>query len=128
MLFCFHLVCCRLKHAGGGIVKGPLMLALGVNPAVASATSACMILFTSCTAAFSFMIFGLLTLDRAMACLLIGFVSTLAGQSVLTLIMQRNKRHSYIAFSIGIVIALSAVCMTAESFLAYQAERAAKQP
>ena len=32
---------------GGGIVKGPLMLALGVLPDVAAATSATMILFTS---------------------------------------------------------------------------------
>ena len=102
------------------------MLALGVHPAVASATSACMIFFTSCTAVFSFMVFGLLTLDYALAFLLIGFVSTLVGQSAISLLMQRNKRHSYIAFSIGIVIALSAVCMTAESFLAYQAEQQAK--
>ncbi|GKY96259.1 hypothetical protein MPSEU_000585600 [Mayamaea pseudoterrestris] len=112
---------------GGGIVKGPLMLALGVHPQVASATSACMIFFTSCTAAFSFMIFGLLTLDYAIAFLLIGFVSTCVGQSVLSLLMRRHQRHSYIAFSIGIVIALSAVCMTAESFLAYEAERAVKK-
>jgi hypothetical protein len=33
---------------GGGIVKGPLMLALGVLPEVAAATSATMILFTAC--------------------------------------------------------------------------------
>lgn len=33
---------------GGGIVKGPLMLHLGVLPEVAAATSATMILFTSC--------------------------------------------------------------------------------
>jgi hypothetical protein len=33
---------------GGGIVKGPLMLALGLLPDVAAATSATMILFTAC--------------------------------------------------------------------------------
>lgn len=101
-------------------MKGPLMLALGVHPAVASATSACMIFFTSSTAVLSFMVFGLLTVDYAVAFLLVGFISTLVGQSAISLLMQKNKRHSYIAFSIGIVIALSAVCMTAESFLAYQ--------
>jgi uncharacterized membrane protein YfcA len=32
---------------GGGIVKGPLMLELGVCPEVAAATSATMIMFTA---------------------------------------------------------------------------------
>eukprot|EP00957_Ditylum_brightwellii_P103470 7884427-Ditylum_brightwellii.AAC.1 len=50
---------------GGGIVKGPLMLAMGVHPAVSSATSACMILFTSFTATTSFVVFGLLLPDYA---------------------------------------------------------------
>jgi uncharacterized membrane protein YfcA len=74
-----------------------------------------MILFTSFTATLSFMVFGRLTQDYAIACLLIGFVSTLVGQSVMTLLTQRYQRHSYVAFSIGFVVALSAICMTAES-------------
>jgi uncharacterized membrane protein YfcA len=38
---------------GGGIIKGPLMLHLGVLPDVAAATSATMILFTSCAHLFT---------------------------------------------------------------------------
>jgi Sulfite exporter TauE/SafE len=34
---------------GGGIVKGPLMLHLGMLPEVAAATSATMIFFTACS-------------------------------------------------------------------------------
>lgn len=104
---------------GGGIVKGPLMLALGVHPAVASATSACMILFTSSTATVSYAVFGNLVYDYAVACAALGFTATLAGQTVMTVLMERyHQRHSYIAYSIGIVVALSAVCMTMESVLA----------
>ncbi|GKY96217.1 hypothetical protein MPSEU_000581600 [Mayamaea pseudoterrestris] len=106
---------------GGGMVMGPLLLALSVHPQVASATSACMIFFTSSTATISFMVFGLLSHDYAIACLLIGFVSALLGQSAIALLLQRYQRHSYIAFSIGIVIAVSAVCMTAESVMALRA-------
>lgn len=100
---------------GGGIVKGPIMLALGVHPAVASATSACMILFTSFTATTSFMIFGLVVPDYACFCLVMGFVATTVGQTGMSFLLRKYKRHSYIAFSIGIVVALSAVCMTLES-------------
>merc|ERR1712008_315819 len=43
-----------LFGVGGGIVKGPLMLEMGVVPAVA------MILFTAAAASISFIVFGLL--------------------------------------------------------------------
>ena len=99
---------------GGGIIKGPLMLSLGVHPAVASATSACMILFTSSTATVSYMIFGLLVPDYAAFCLVIGFCSTILGQTVMSLLLRRYRRHSYIAYSIGIVVAVSAVAMSIE--------------
>jgi uncharacterized membrane protein YfcA len=102
---------------GGGIVNGPLMLALGVHPAVASTTSACMILFTTATATISFAVFGLLIHDYAIAGFLIGFFASAVGQTGMSVLMQRYKRNSYIIFSIGIVVALSAVCMSVDSVL-----------
>jgi uncharacterized membrane protein YfcA len=78
---------------GGGIVKGPLMLAMNVHPAVSSASSACMILFTSLT----------------------GFIATVLGQVGLSYLIRRAKRNSYIAFSIGAVVLLSAFLMTIQS-------------
>eukprot|EP00541_Cyclophora_tenuis_P018582 CAMPEP_0116556994 /NCGR_PEP_ID=MMETSP0397-20121206/8998_1 /TAXON_ID=216820 /ORGANISM="Cyclophora tenuis, Strain ECT3854" /LENGTH=124 /DNA_ID=CAMNT_0004082411 /DNA_START=175 /DNA_END=549 /DNA_ORIENTATION=- len=102
---------------GGGIVKGPLMLAMGVHPAVSSASSACMILFTSFTATTSFVVFGLLVPDYAAVCLVIGFVATYAGQIGLNYLMKRYQRNSYIAFSIGGVVLLSAFLMTIQSLV-----------
>lgn len=96
---------------GGGIVKGPLMLALNVHPAVSSATSAQMILFTSFTATTSFWVFGLLLPDYAVACIGVGFIATYAGQVIMTKLMEKNDRNSYIAFSIGGVVAVSAILM-----------------
>merc|ERR1712238_453312 len=75
---------------GGGIVKGPLMLAMEVHPAVASATSASMILFTSFTATTSFFVFGLLDPQYGPVC---------------------------IAISMGAVVLLSAIMMTVQSLL-----------
>merc|ERR1712129_590111 len=49
-----------LFGVGGGMVKGPLMLEMGIQPSVASASAAAMILFTSATASTSFVVFGLL--------------------------------------------------------------------
>jgi uncharacterized membrane protein YfcA len=100
---------------GGGIVKGPLMLALGVHPAVTCATSACMILFTSFTATTAFAVFGLLVPKYAALCAMIGFFATILGQTIMNYLLRKFQRNSYIAFSIGGVVALSALCMTVES-------------
>jgi uncharacterized membrane protein YfcA len=102
---------------GGGIVKGPLMLAMGVHPQVSSATSACMILFTSFTATTSFVAFGLLDMEYAGVCLGLGFAATLVGQVGLSYLMKKFQRNSYIAFSIGGIVALSAFLMTLQSVL-----------
>lgn len=106
---------------GGGIVKGPLMLAMGVHPAVSSASSACMILFTSFTATTSYVVFGLLVPDYAVVCLLIGFIATFGGQICLTYLMKKFQRNSLIAFSIGAVVLLSAFLMSIQSLLSMAA-------
>ena len=76
-----------------------------------------MILFTSSTATISYMIFGLLIDDYAVGCLLVGFVATLVGQTLMSMLMKKYNRSSYIAYAIGIVVGLSAVAMTIESVM-----------
>lgn len=112
----------RTTLKGGGIVKGPLMLAMGVHPAVSAASSACMILFTSFTATTSFVVFGLLIPDYAIVCFVLGLVATTVGQLGLARVMKAaaengTARNSYIAFSIGGVVLLSAILMTIQSLL-----------
>ncbi|KAL3800961.1 hypothetical protein ACHAW5_006694 [Stephanodiscus triporus] len=103
---------------GGGIVTGPLMLAMGVHPKVSSATNAVMILFTSFPVTTSFIVFGLLDMEYAGVCLVLGFAATLIGQWGLFFLMQKYQRNSYIAFSIGGIVLLSAFLMTIQSLLA----------
>jgi len=119
----YPAVCCfagffaGMFGVGGGIVKGPLMLAMGIHPKVGSATSACMILFTSFTATTSFMVFGLLLPDYALVCVSVGFLATYVGQIGLTYLMKKFQRNSLIAFSIGGVVLLSAFLMTIQSLI-----------
>ena len=51
-------LCAGLFGIGGGIIKGPLMLEMGISPQVASATSAFMILFTAASATFQYAMLG----------------------------------------------------------------------
>ena len=99
---------------GGGLVKAPLMLALGVHPAVAAATSATMILFTTLTATTCFVVFGMLVWDYGVVCFLIGFAATWIGQSIMNALLRRTGKTSYIAFCITGVVLISALAMTVE--------------
>ncbi|KAL7484672.1 hypothetical protein ACHAW6_010300 [Cyclotella cf. meneghiniana] len=113
---------------GGGIVKGPLMLAMGVHPKVSSASSACMILFTSFSATTSFLVFGLLDMEYGLVCMALGFVATFVGQIGLFYLMEKFQRNSYIAFSIGGIVLLSAFLMTVQSLLSISEGGGPKPP
>jgi uncharacterized membrane protein YfcA len=104
-------LCAGLFGVGGGIVKGPLMLEMGVVPAVASATSAAMILFTSASASVSFAVFGLLQVEYAAMFFLLGFTCTATSQIYVTRWVKRYDRQSPIVLSIGAVVSLSSVLM-----------------
>lgn len=102
---------------GGGIVKGPLMLKMGVHPKVSSASSACMIMYTSFTATTSFFVFGLLRMDYAVPCLMMGLGVTAIGQMGLSMLIKQLGRDSLIIFSIAAVVGLSAVLMGLHSVI-----------
>lgn len=119
----YPFICCfagffsGMFGIGGGIVKGPLMLQMGVHPAVAAASTATMILFTCFTATTSFVVFGLLQWDYAFVCTIVGFITTLIGQYGLSYLMKKYQRNSYIAFSVGFVVLISAFLMTIQSLI-----------
>jgi len=104
---------------GGGIVKGPLMLEMGVAPAVASATSAVMILYTSFSAATSFVVFGLLRYDYGFMLFVVGIICTAVGQVGVNYLVKKSGRGSYIIMSIGAVVALSTAMMGLQSAMAF---------
>jgi hypothetical protein len=100
---------------GGGIVKGPLMLQMGVHPLVASATVAVMIMFTSVAATTMFIAFGTLIWDYAWFFFVVGLLTTVVGQFGVSYLVEKYKRYSYVTMSIGAVVALSTVLMAVQS-------------
>merc|ERR1719152_715639 len=81
-----------LFGVGGGIVKGPLMLEMGVLPSVAAATAAQMILFTTSAACVSFEVFGLLEPQYGLLCFVMGISCTAIGQAGINAYMKAAKR------------------------------------
>jgi len=103
-----------LFGVGGGIVKGPLMLEMGVNPQVAAATAAAMILFTSSAACVSFEVFGLLEPTYGPACFILGFACTLIGHYIINVWMKAARRQSPPVLSIGLVMVISTLLVIVE--------------
>ncbi len=100
---------------GGGIIKGPLMLEMGVLPEVAAATSAFMILFTTSSAMVVYLAFGQVVLRFAGFVFIMGFGCTWIGHVVVTHITAQAKKSSIIVLLIFIIIALSTVLMGMQS-------------
>ena len=100
---------------GGGIVKGPLMLQMGVHPLVAAGTTAVMIMFTSVAATTMFIAFGTLTWDYAFFLFVVGLITTTVGQYGVGYLVDKYKRYSYISMSIGAVVFISTILMGLQS-------------
>lgn len=100
---------------GGGIVKGPLMLFMGVHPLVASATCAVMIMFTSLAGTTMYIAFGTLQWDYGWFMFVLGLAATCVGQFGVSYLVQKYRRVSLVSLSIGAVVALSTVLMAIQS-------------
>eukprot|EP00891_Asterochloris_glomerata_P002973 jgi/Astpho2/2973/Aster-x0136 len=114
----FRSLVAGMFGVGGGIVKGPLMLEMGVLPDVAAATCATMILFTAASASVIYLTFGGLSWDYAGAVFVLGLIVTLAGQGVCYWLMDRLQRRSIIIFSMAGLLTLSSVVIYWEAVTA----------
>lgn len=111
-----------LFGVGGGIVKGPLMLEMGILPSVASASAATMILYTSAAASTSFVVFGMLHTAYGALFFCLGLTCTAVGQATVNRWVKKHDRQSPIVLSIGIVIALSSLLVGANTLFNFFSE------
>ena len=117
LLCIFAGFCAGMFGIGGGVVKGPLMLEMGVHPMVAAATVAVMIFMTAIAATTSFIAFGTLTFDYGGYLFVFGLGATAIGQFGVAYLVKKYKRTSLISLSIGAVVALSTLLMGLQSVL-----------
>ncbi|KAF2072385.1 hypothetical protein CYY_006303 [Polysphondylium violaceum] len=100
-----------LLGIGGGMIKGPVLLQMGLSPDITAATSSYMILFTSASSAVQYILVGKLRLDYGIIYYIIGFVSCFLGTQTLIWIVNKYKRRSFIIFLIGAVITVSTILL-----------------
>ncbi|KAE9003809.1 hypothetical protein PR003_g17085 [Phytophthora rubi] len=108
-------VAAGLLGIGGGMVKGPIMLEMGILPPVQSATANFMILFTSSSTTLQFAINGQFPGERQYDYIawfaLIGCIGGFCGQKVVAYLVKKYKRESIMVYLLAVTIGLSALAM-----------------
>ncbi len=98
-----------LLGLGGGELMAPLLLALGMLPQVASATSAFMIFFTSGANLVTYLAQGVLTPDPGYVVWIVtlGFCSAMVGRLSSVFITTRLRHPSFIVLTLGAILLVS---------------------
>lgn len=105
---------------GGGIVKGPLMIEMGVLPEVSAATAAFMIFYTASSATVTYASFGTVIWSFAGVLFALGLFCTAIGQYAVNAYIKQTGRASIIVYIICGIVGLSTLLMGYESgLLAY---------
>ncbi|KAF4738625.1 Scaffold-type E3 ligase, partial [Perkinsus olseni] len=115
LLSCFAGVCAGCLGIGGGLIKGPLLLYLGMAPQAATATSIWMILFTSSSTSFQFALLGRLCPLPSVAVWLLSFSGAWMGSRIVVKRLQESGRQSTVALLMAALVLASMLCMMAVS-------------
>lgn len=94
---------------GGGMILNPLMLEMGINPLVSSATSSVMVLFSASAATFSFAISGRLNYQHAAVYGGVCAVASIVGVAIISTSVRRSGKGSRIVFTLAFIIATGAL-------------------
>jgi uncharacterized membrane protein YfcA len=107
----FSGVAAGMLGIGGGMIKGPMLVEMGILPKVMSATASYMILFTASATVTQFSILGLLPLDYGLFWTTLVFVSSLVGQKGINYFVKRTGRNSLVIFCIASLISIATVLL-----------------
>ena len=94
---------------GGGMILGPLMLAMQIHPLVSSATSSVMVLFSASAATFSFAVSGRLNYQYAFVYGGLCAIASIVGVATISTSVRRSGRGSRIVFTLALIIATGAL-------------------
>ncbi|EDQ88372.1 uncharacterized protein MONBRDRAFT_26471 [Monosiga brevicollis MX1] len=121
----FAGLCASMMGIGGGLIKSPLMLSMGLNPQTTTTTSSFMIIFTSSASTFQVWLRALVSTPKAPHYLILGklhgaelaavmasgFAGALMGQKVVNHLVQKYQKQSLLMFLLGGLTVLSVVIL-----------------
>eukprot|EP00985_Skeletonema_marinoi_P014045 scaffold7038_cov100-Skeletonema_marinoi.AAC.1 len=94
---------------GGGMVLGPLMIVMGVNPRVSTATTATMILLTSSSVAVMFVMSGLVPWQYAVYFFFVCLLGAYIGKTRIDAYVKKTGMGSILVGILATIIALATI-------------------
>ncbi|KAF5834267.1 hypothetical protein DUNSADRAFT_9134 [Dunaliella salina] len=110
---CFAGLVAGLLGLGGGMIIGPLLMALKVHPQVSAATSSLMVLFSSSAALISFAVDGRVNGAYAGIFSAAAVIASVAGVLVVNEKVKRSGRTSIVVFMLATIMVLGFCVITA---------------
>jgi uncharacterized membrane protein YfcA len=106
-----------LLGIGGGMVLGPLLIALGCHPQVTAATNSWFVLITATSGLAQVLIYGLLPYTYAILFGFIGMLATIFGQTAVEFVVKKYKQDAIVVVVIGVVMLVAMFLMGAVGIL-----------
>jgi len=100
---------------GGGMILGPFMLALGMDPVLSTALSGFTVLFTSSSTTSQFIIAGAIHLKHAWVLMLFSLIGSFIGNMILKRIIKHYNRPSIVIWVIFGILMLSCAVLPAQT-------------
>merc|ERR1719198_2093262 len=114
-----------LVGIGGGLIFSPFLLVTGVEPAVAVATSATCVIFTSSSTTFQYMLIDRIHMALAVFYGLVNVASSAVGTKMVHYLQAHfAKQRSIITFIVAAAVGISAVMSIWKAFQQFQSPAA----
>lgn len=102
-------VCSGFLGIGGGVIKGPMLLALGIEAEEMAATSTFLVFLTSCITSIQFIAKGTMLYSEFGIYVAFGFVAFIIGINLLKILINRTGNRSLVLWILSAAIGVSAL-------------------
>lgn len=100
---------------GGGMILGPFMLDLGMDPSISTALSGFTVLFTSSSTSTQFVIAGAIHLEHAWVFMVFSLIGSVIGNLLLKQLIRKYNRPSFVVWVIFSILALASIVLPAQA-------------
>lgn len=107
----FAGVIAGLVGIGGGLIIGPILIELGVNPVISTVTSNFLVLFTSSSTSIQFTLMGMMNINYGGICTLFSIVGSFIGTVTVHYLLLITKRESVLVIVLSFVLLLSSILL-----------------
>ena len=102
---------------GGGVVLGPILLDLGIHPIVGTVTTNFLVLITSSSTTFQFILFEMLNFQYGFLCIFFSALGSYCGTYLVNNYVKNTGKQSFIVLILFFVVVISAVVLPLSSLI-----------